>query len=263
VTGNVTTKHSAALRVSAQGYGRQGLPVFPLRPRSKEPRYTGSFHNASTDYVTIRDHWRKFPTDNIGIAPPAGVVVLDVDPRAGGDAALARLVAQHGQLPETWTARTGSDGRHYWFAHGQVRGIRGKLCAGIDLKCGSKGYVVAPPSIHPNGTIYEWLVRPYGQPTIAPVWLVERMQPLPPPPLPRGSFGTGTGHGLYSLRCLVNRIAASREGNRNDTLYGALKDAFRQGDLDAFEADLVAAAVGVGLGTWEVESVVRSVRGGG
>ena len=71
------------------------------------------------------------------------------------------------------------------------------------------------------------------------------------------------GHGEYTLQCLVARISAAREGTRNTTLYGALKDALRQGDLDAFEADLIAAAVAVGLGTSEIESTLRSVRGGG
>jgi hypothetical protein len=71
------------------------------------------------------------------------------------------------------------------------------------------------------------------------------------------------GHGEYTLQCLVARISAAREGNRNRTLFGALKDAARQSDLDAFEPDLIAAAVAVGLDIREIETTLRSVRGGG
>jgi hypothetical protein len=45
----------------------------------------------------------------------------------------------------------------------------------------------------------------------------------------------------YSLRCLVERINGTPEGRRNIIVYGALKDALRDGKLDAFEADLVGA----------------------
>ena len=72
-----------------------------------------------------------------------------------------------------------------------------------------------------------------------------------PAPLPSrwaytvtGTLASSTSHGPYTLNCLVARISAAPEGNRNHTLYGALKDAQRQGDLDAFGPDLASAALG-------------------
>jgi hypothetical protein len=49
-------------------------------------------------------------------------------------------------------------------------------------------------------------------------------------------------------------------GERNRILYGAAKDAAKQGDLDAFEADLVAAAALVGLDSREIDATIASAR---
>jgi hypothetical protein len=242
---------------------RIGLPVFPLVPHGKEPRFKGSFHNATTNPTEITAHWRRHRNDNIGVRPPEGVVVLDVDPRHGGDVELACLTAKYGPLPATWLPRTGSGGWHYWFTTTATSGIRGTLRTGIDIKHHGSGYLVVPPSVHPCGDRYWWQRSPRGPtPTAAPPWLESGIR------RPIGDRWAHTvdgmnGHGEYTLQCLVARISAAREGSRNRTLYGALKDAQRQGDLDVFEPDLAAAAVGIGLDHREVEATLRSVRGGG
>jgi hypothetical protein len=254
---------SGTMLDAALDLARAGLPVFPLVPRGKKPRYDGSFHNATTDQNRITAHWRRHRSDNIGIHPPAGVFVLDVDPRHNGDIELACLTVEYGELPETWTARTGSGGWHYWYTTAATGDIRGKLRTGIDIKHHGSGYLVAPPSVHPCGGRYWWQRSPRGpHPTAAPPWLESGIQR---PITDRWTHTVNgmNGHGEYTLQCLVARISAAREGDRNRTLYGALKDALRQGDLDAFEADLVAAAVSVGLDIREVESTLRSVRGSG
>jgi hypothetical protein len=150
---------------------------------------------------------------------------------------------------------------HYWLTVGEVDRIRGKLCRGIDLKHGGTGFVVCPPSVHPNGGLYWWARSPRReQPALAPDWLRAAVRP---PEMPRWTYTVNgmNGRGEYTSQCLVARISAAREGTRNRTLYGALKDALRQGDLDAFEPDLAAAAIAVGLPAREVESTLRSVRG--
>jgi hypothetical protein len=247
---------------AALDLARAGLPVFPLVPQGKEPRFKGSFKDATTDQTAITAHWRRHRRDNVGVRPPAGMVVLDIDPRHNGDVELACLTVEYGPLPETWTARTGSGGWHYWYSTAVTTGIRGHLRAGIDIKHHGSGYLVAPPSVHPCGDRYWWQRSPRGpKPTAAPRWLETGIRR---PIADRWTYTAEgmNGHGDYTLQCLVARISAAREGNRNRTLYGALKDALRQGDLDAFEADLVSAAVAVGLDMSEVDSTVRSVRGG-
>jgi hypothetical protein len=254
---------TVSMLADALALRRAGLPVFPLLPREKRPRFKGSFKSATLDHARIIQHWRNYPDDNIGVRPPEGMVVVDVD----DEREFARLVAEHGPLPETWAARTGSRGTHFWFAIGDIAHIPGKLCKGIDLKHGGTGFVVAPPSVHPNGRRYVWLTKPFGQPTLAPHWLHTAMRPsrrqvFDTRTPPTGTLDGSIGHGPYTLNCLVARISAAREGNRNRTLYGALKDAARQGDLDIFGPDLAAAAYAVGLDAREVEACFRSVRGG-
>jgi hypothetical protein len=236
-----------------------GLPVFGLVPRAKVPHRGSHGHlDATLDAAAIAEHWSRYPNDNIGVQPPADMFVLDVDPRHGGDAHLARLIAHNGPLPRTWTARTGSGGRHYWFTT-ELDAIKPTLGSGVDIKT-STGFAVAPPSIHPNGRLYEWLTPPNGRPAAAPSWLQLAVQR--PPRLPTPPSGARGGSGRYSLRCLIARIGRAQVGGRNPTVYGALKDAWRQGDLDAFEPDLTAAAMAIGLPASEVAAIARSVRGG-
>lgn len=140
-------------------YAKRGWPVFPLKPRSKEPLgllAPNGFKNATIDPETIRAWWKDEPEANIGIPTGAGTFdVLDVDPRNGGADSLSRLASEH-SLPDTLTSHTGGGGKHIFFKHSRrkLRSACG-LLPGIDLKSDG-GYIVAPPSLHPNGRRYEW-----------------------------------------------------------------------------------------------------------
>jgi hypothetical protein len=133
----------------ALDYLHSGLAVIPLVPGTKDP-FKGShgYLDATTDPEQVSQWWTRHPKANIGIRPPDGVVVLDVDPRHDGDKELERMARFRGELPETWTALTGSGGFHLWYCVGApTTEARGKLCAGVDVKHHHNGYVVAPPSI--------------------------------------------------------------------------------------------------------------------
>ncbi|MEO7037300.1 MAG: bifunctional DNA primase/polymerase [Polyangiaceae bacterium] len=159
---------------------RLGFPVFPIAPRGKLPLISkaaggSGFKDATTDTATIETWWKRWPSANIGVAlgeVAGGVFALDIDPRAEGDANLAALLAQYGSLPDTLEACTGGGGRHIFF-RGEVGS--GVLEEGVEHK-GNGGYVVAPPSIHPNGRQYLWEIssRP-GDVAIAdtPEWLLK------------------------------------------------------------------------------------------
>lgn len=114
----------------------------------KHPRVLDWRNTASTDPDLIRRWWKQWPEANVGILTGArsGIVVLDVDPRHGGDDDLAALVAEHGALPETAVVLTGGGGLHYYFTHpgGTVDGCN--LTAGLELK-GDGQFVVGPPSL--------------------------------------------------------------------------------------------------------------------
>jgi hypothetical protein len=239
----------------AAGLAGADLPVFPLLPRTKRPRFKGGFKGATCDALSIDRHWHEYPHDNIGVRPPPGHIVVDIDPRHGGDVRMRNLVATHGRLPKTWVASTGGGGWHYWFAVGEMD-VRAHLREGVDIKSGHTGYVVAAPSIHPDGGVYRWLVPPIGDPAPAPSWLCELLKP--PVYEPPVVTGNPNGHGLYTLSCLVARIASAPEGMRNVTTFGACRDAAKQGDLGVFEDALAAAAIARGLPPNEVDTIIRS-----
>jgi hypothetical protein len=125
------------------------------RTPGKHPLLTNGRDGASTDPEVIRAWWSRWRKANIGILTggESGLLVLDVDYRAGGSESLADLLHEHGPLPDTPEALTGN-GRHLYFSWPD--GARsGNIGLGLDVK-GSGGYAVAPPSLHACGRRYEW-----------------------------------------------------------------------------------------------------------
>lgn len=122
--------------------------------------------------------WERWPDANVGVVTGwvSAVVVLDVDPRHGGEASLDELQATHGPLPDTVTSLTGGGGRHLWFAHPEHLVPSRPLAPGIDLKA-EGGLVVVPPSRHVSGGVYRWLAGHGPDEHVlaaVPAWLQER-----------------------------------------------------------------------------------------
>lgn len=114
-------------------------------------------HNATTDEATIRRWWTSWRDANIAIRTGDGLLVVDIDPKNGGDDSLSDLLALHGPLPDTATVITGSGGTHFYFCvDGRYRNAANLGgWDGIDVRADG-GYVVAPPSLHLSGRRYEW-----------------------------------------------------------------------------------------------------------
>lgn len=146
-----------SLADAAQEYAAAGFAVFPCQPRGKKPLHSKSagaagYKDATRDREIIRRWWEATPTANIGIVPAsANLIVLDIDGEEGERAA-ARLRLDE---CETATVRT-SRGRHLWFMHPGGRIGNRALHPKIDVRADA-GYVLAPPSVHPDGPVYEWL----------------------------------------------------------------------------------------------------------
>ena len=164
---------AAIFRNYAAQYAEMGLAVFPLIPKSKLPfKGTNGSLNATTDLAEVAKMAAGVPNANIAIAPGvSGLFVVDEDPRNGGDESLATLPP----LPETLTTNTGGGGRHFWFK--RPAALDEVTCTsigrGLDIKGLHSGYVLAPPSIHPNGSIYDWAnTAPIAE---APAWLVQKI----------------------------------------------------------------------------------------
>lgn len=188
--GSTSTTYTAAV-----GYVKRGWAVIPVhgimseRPgqctcgnpgclspgkHPVEKNWPDSGRFSMADCYTV---WMEGRPDlNVGILTGkiSGIFVLDIDPRNGGDASLAELIARYGQLPETYTARTGSGGRHFFFLMPDfaISNKNSKIGSGIDIKA-DRGQVVAAPSISAAGHYDVIRDMPVAQ---APAWLLDLLR---------------------------------------------------------------------------------------
>lgn len=167
---------------AAAWYAARELRIHPLRPGSKLPLVARWQERATVDLEAIAEWWTQWPEAGVGIATgiDSRVIVVDVDPRHGGDDALAALEREHGDIPPTWRCLTPSGGLHLYVHHpgGQITNRVG-VWPGIDLR-GDAGYVVAPPTALSDGRRYAWEAG-HGPhelaPIAAPPWLLDRLRP--------------------------------------------------------------------------------------
>src|SRR2546428_2238809 len=145
----------------------------------KHPRFlrddlAHGFNSASTDLTRIMRWFTMWPMANVGIQPRrSGLGVVDIDRRHGGDVSLDHLVAIHGALPLTPTVhRLGIGLVHYYFhlpISVTLHDIQ--LAPGVELLMNKQS--IAPPSLHIDGTRYEWLHHLDEVPLAAlPAWII-------------------------------------------------------------------------------------------
>jgi hypothetical protein len=162
-------------REAALAYATNGWPVFPLHTPmgdhcscggtdckiGKHPRTPHGLKEATTDPTTIAKWWSTWPDANIGLRLD-GALVLDVDPRNGGDEALAALEKEHSPLALRARQRSGSGGYHYLFAPcEELTAKKTGFRPGLDLLTGSGCYICVEPSLHTSGDKYKWTDEPH------------------------------------------------------------------------------------------------------
>ena len=156
---------------AAVWYCEHGFAIVPLKAKSKQPAMAHGLNDWFDDPDSARDVWTKYPDFNVGIvcgAPSHGLLVLDFDidesKEKDGYATLRAWERAQGDLPETAVAITGSGGMHYLYRTDRTNirpSANGEL--GVDVRCDGS-YIVAPPSVHPNGNRYEWQDHPEDTP---------------------------------------------------------------------------------------------------
>lgn len=155
----------------------KGFAVFPCIPRSKNPAIKGGYLSATQDEMKIATWWSKADY-NIGLAIPAGILVADFDSFSGEHL----LATEEMNTPETLVVRTPGKGggRHlfYRLPVGVEIGPKVAVMPGMDIR--TKGsYVIAPPSIHPDGGVYSLEDVEYAETfsinelPICPAWIIE------------------------------------------------------------------------------------------
>lgn len=235
---------------SALKFARGGFPVFPVAARGKAPLTENGLKDATTDERQINRWWSKWPDANIAMATGHGMVVLDIDVDADrgvdGYDSLRLWESEFEALPETWMVLTGGGGIHYYFKTDKEIRNRTGVLPGVDVR-GDGGYVIVPPSIHPNGRAYEWEAVSFDYKV--------------PVPLPEDLYALMVNNSTrdHPKFELPERIP---EGERNDTLFRYAASLQGKGRTDFEIMAIVQAAndqcCDVPLKPGEVETLVNS-----
>lgn len=155
----------------AEFYHDAGFSVIPLQTGRKQPLIQWQeYQRRIATLEEIHQWFERWKDTNIGIVTGrvSNIIVLDVD----GEEGWRTIRDNNLEIPMTWSVATGK-GAHFYFKHpgGEITNFV-KVLPGIDLR-GDRGYVVAPPSIHPSGRIYQWNNDLKLEPAEAPEWLLE------------------------------------------------------------------------------------------
>lgn len=236
-----------SLLEAALEYGKRGFAVLPLAGKVPLKGGRGCL-DATTDLARIKEIWGKHPNANIGIATGAvsGIVVLDSD-GPEGDAALREFIGDDfSELPANITSK----GRHLLFQHpGTKVKNRVRLREQLDVR-GDGGYIVAPPSRHPDtGVKYRW--ENYGEsPAVLPPELMELIagsnRPFSGTTEPPSETGIPEGKRNSSLTSFAGALRR----------YGAT-----EADLSNALESLNRVACDPPLSDSEVHQIARSIAG--
>lgn len=180
----------------ALAHARAGFRVIPIPAGQKGPELPNWQNRATRDESQIRAWWTAAPNGNVGLVMggPERLIAIDVDGDAG-KASLDALEAEHGPLPETLVAETGSgNGTHILFRvpmHFDATRIKNRELfknAKIDVKF-HNGQIVGAGSVHPSGGRYRWLNEstPIAE---LPQWLYDVIATEPSPPKSSGAQET-------------------------------------------------------------------------
>jgi putative DNA primase/helicase len=251
---------------------RPQFAIFPCR--GKVPLTEHGCKDATTDLEQIRAWEDRWPACNWAVATgtaSGNILVVDVDGiwEAPGDA-WTLIANECGGLPRTVTVLSGSGHSMHWYFlvpdHTRVGNTAGKLARGIDTRC-EGGYVVCPPSIHPDtGNPYTWVLSRADVP-IAPIpaRLLDLLLPKPWRLAPTRVRVADRSDEL-ALRILdeeCNRVANATPGMRNMTAFSAsaaMGNLIAGGELvlQVAAESLLEAALICGLPVREAETVVAN-----
>jgi hypothetical protein len=249
----VTFESGGGPPAPAVAYVRAGHAVLPLHSPTaagcscgnpcesvgKHPRAGIGIKGASRDENVVRawsDHW---PDMNIGLRTD-GLVVLDIDGDVGRES-LELLQHRVSVLPRTRTHSSRPGHVHMLFStptgfpsSNSKSGLGSP--AGLDLRGGSAGYIVAPPSRHYTGGRYlvtddspvaplpaGWLSRLATHTTTSPPGKL-------PPTVETLFCGADSAYGVAALRSEALKVRAHPVGGRREQLN---RSSFRLGRLVA------------------------------
>lgn len=191
---------------------RSGCPSAGKHPHIKD------FQNKATRDISIIASWaQKWPTANLGMPTgrSSGYIVLDVDPRDGGDQTLQELISKFGQLPDTVTVDTGGGGKQFYFKH-PGKHVTNMLSFGPGLHLiADGGQVVLPGSLHISGMRYR-----FGEGrspkdiavSTAPQWILEHVSDKD---TTSNNSNPSVNHGDYEFAMIRQLVPDLKKENDN------------------------------------------------
>lgn len=251
------------------------LPLLPDGEEGCAKRSWKPYQSTPATEADVATWWRQTGI-NVGIVTGSvsGIVVLDLD-----NATAIRVAYERG-IPETPRASTGKGLHIYFRAPAERLGNRAGFdptVGGFDLR-GEGGYVVAPPSIHPNGSAYTWLQSPEDCPVAEiPEWLHQLLLRESPKYTDLTASEAVTEHPATALsdsdrtrlgvnatiKAELDQVRQTRQGGRNDQLnrsafvLGQLVGAGLADERD-IEQRLESVALATGLSRHEVRATIAS-----
>lgn len=197
-----------AQRYLALGYHPVPVPPGTKRPAIKWERYQDIAPTAEE----LEQWWSENSNFGIALVMGRGTFAVDLD---GGDIAERMLTDAGVSLPSgAPRSKTGGGGFHVLLkgtVPDKVQLLKDETQAhcGVDIK--GKGIILVPPTVHPNGTRYAWVVPPFAPsllPDIPPDLhtLIATAQPAPD-----AHASTAPG-----VSWVATAMAGVREGGRAD-----------------------------------------------
>jgi len=230
----------------------------------KHPCHKGWQKAATTDTKLIRRWWKETPDANIGILCGKGsnITVVDVDGAIGCDR-LRELEEEHGALPPTPTAISGSGGLHKFFIYTPELNNAVRWDVGLDIRT-EGGLIIGAGSINKNGG-YHWEIGyelgPQLRPPPMPEWLVKAI---------KAGQANGTAHKANDCAgpgFEVPEEPIAKGAGRNSFLYKAGRSLkakkFPPEAIRAALAELNAKRCDPPVDEVEFEKILRSVQSQG
>lgn len=158
-------------------YVDSGWSVLPVKPEDKRPYMTNwlQYNHTRATKEMVQNWFNNLSGAGIGVVTGkiSNIVVLDVESYC--KIPIDELLRRY---PTQLYSKTGSGGYHLYFQYptGVPKvGNRVGIFEGADLRADG-GFIVLPPTLHPNGNRYEWISR--GVPGAFPMALLDlRSQP--------------------------------------------------------------------------------------
>lgn len=207
-------------QLMASEYVDNGWSILPVKPEEKRPYMTNWLQymkNRATKQM-VGNWFTSLSGAGIGVVTGriSNIIVLDVESYCPFP--IEELLKKY---PTQMISRTGSGGYHLFYQYPtNVSKVsnRVKIFEGADLRADG-GFIVLPPTRHPNGNKYEWISR--GIPGAFPLALLDlRSEPT-----------------IQNEGWITEALRGVSEGGRNDTCARLAGYFFKKG----MNADIVEA----------------------